>query len=116
MAVLPHHRPVECKTIDGTIIAGWLYTVDGPAPAIIMSHGVRFLQIEHAILLKYRLGTYRCTQFNCVKEMTLPEVAEAFHSKGYNVLLYDARSVGASGGQPRNLLNPMQIAEDLSGG
>ena len=45
MAVLPHHRPVECKTIDGTTIAGWLYTVDGPAPAIIMSHGVRFLQI-----------------------------------------------------------------------
>ena len=48
--------------------------------------------------------------------MTLPEVAEAFQSKGYNVLLYDARSVGASGGQPRNLLNPLQMAEDLSGG
>jgi pimeloyl-ACP methyl ester carboxylesterase len=55
-----------------------------------------------------------CIQFNCVKEMTLPEVAEEFHSKGYNVLLYDARSVGGSGGQPRNLLNPLQMAEDLS--
>ncbi len=46
--------------------------------------------------------------------MTLPDVAEAFHSHGFNVLLYDARSVGASGGQPRNLLNPLQMAEDLS--
>ncbi|KUI64496.1 hypothetical protein VM1G_00045 [Cytospora mali] len=85
------HRLVECKTIDGTTISAWLYTVDVPAPAIIMSHG-----------------------FNCVKEMTLPDVAEAFHSNGYNVLLYDARSVGGSGGQPRNLLNPLQMAEDLS--
>ncbi|KAK4223156.1 Alpha/Beta hydrolase protein [Podospora fimiseda] len=88
---MPRHRPVECKTLDGTSISGWLYTVDGPAPAIIMSHG-----------------------FNCVKEMTLPDVAEAFNSLGYNVLLYDARSVGGSGGQPRNLLNPLQMAEDLS--
>ncbi|KAK3985843.1 Alpha/Beta hydrolase protein [Cladorrhinum sp. PSN332] len=88
---MPRHRPVECKTLDGTSISGWLYTVEGPAPAIIMSHG-----------------------FNCVKEFTLPDVAEAFNSLGYNVLLYDARSVGGSGGQPRNLLNPLQMAEDLS--
>lgn len=47
--------------------------------------------------------------------MTLPDVAEAFQSQGFNVLLYDARSVGGSGGQPRNLLNPLQMAEDLSG-
>lgn len=46
--------------------------------------------------------------------MTLPDVAEAFQSAGFNVLLYDARSVGASSGQPRNLLNPLQMAEDLS--
>lgn len=47
--------------------------------------------------------------------MTLPDVAEAFQSHGFNVLLYDARSVGGSGGQPRNLLDPLQMAEDLSG-
>lgn len=47
--------------------------------------------------------------------MTLPDVAEDFQSHGFNVLLYDARSVGGSGGQPRNLLNPLQMAEDLSG-
>ena len=40
MAALPRHRLVECMTIDGTSISGWLYTVNGPAPAIIMSHGV----------------------------------------------------------------------------
>ncbi|KAI0473334.1 alpha/beta-hydrolase [Xylariaceae sp. FL0804] len=91
MAPQQGHRLMNCTTINGTLISAWLYTVDGPAPAIIISHG-----------------------FNCVKEMTLPEVAEAFQSQGFNVLLYDARSVGASGGEPRNLLNPLQMAEDLS--
>ncbi|XDG09708.1 hypothetical protein ABKA04_009323 [Annulohypoxylon sp. FPYF3050] len=88
---MTRHRLIECKTIDSTRISAWLYTTEKVAPALIMSHG-----------------------FNCVKEMTLPDVAEAFHSSGYNVLLYDARSVGASGGQPRNLLDPLQMAEDLS--
>lgn len=47
--------------------------------------------------------------------MALPEVAEGLHALGYNVLLYDARSVGSSGGQVRNLIDPLQMAEDLSG-
>lgn len=47
--------------------------------------------------------------------MTLPDVAEWFQRHGYNVLLYDARSVGASGGLPRNQLDVLQMAEDLSG-
>lgn len=47
--------------------------------------------------------------------MTLPETAENFQSLGYNVLLYDARSVGASDGEPRNQLSPYQMAEDVSG-
>lgn len=54
-------------------------------------------------------------QFNCVKEMTLPEVAENFQSAGFNVLLYDTRSVGASDGEPRNQPSPYQMAEDISG-
>jgi cephalosporin-C deacetylase-like acetyl esterase len=47
--------------------------------------------------------------------MTLPEAAENFQSLGYNVLLYDARSVGDSDGEPRNQPSPYQIAEDISG-
>lgn len=47
--------------------------------------------------------------------MALPDVAEDFHALGYNVFLYDARSVGSSGGHLRNLIDPLQMAEDLSG-
>lgn len=43
MAIISRYRLVECQTIDGTIISAWLYEVDGPAPAIIMSHGVSSL-------------------------------------------------------------------------
>lgn len=42
-------------------------------------------------------------------------MAEGFHALGYNVLFYDARSVGGSGGSLRNLIDPLQMAEDLSG-
>ncbi|KAI1097880.1 Alpha/Beta hydrolase protein [Jackrogersella minutella] len=91
MFVSSRHRLVECTTIDGTLISAWLYEARGPAPAIIMSHG-----------------------FNCVKEMALPDIAEDFHALGYNVFLYDARSVGSSGGHLRNLIDPLQMAEDLS--
>lgn len=46
--------------------------------------------------------------------MTLPDVAEWFHAHGYNVLLYDPRSVGTSDGLPRNQIDPLQMAQDLS--
>ncbi|KAI9148344.1 Thiohydrolase [Paramyrothecium foliicola] len=85
------YETFECRTIDGTIIRGWFYAVSGRAPAIIMTPG-----------------------FNCVKEMLLPEVAECFHSLGYNAFVYDPRSVGDSDGLPKNLINPLQQAEDLS--
>ncbi len=39
--IAQRHQPVECTTIDGIILRGWLYTVPGPAPGIIMTHGVR---------------------------------------------------------------------------
>jgi alpha-beta hydrolase superfamily lysophospholipase len=47
--------------------------------------------------------------------MSVPETAEGFQSAGYNVLLYDSRSVGGSGGLPKNQINPQQIVEDVSG-
>ncbi|EQB51418.1 hypothetical protein CGLO_09033 [Colletotrichum gloeosporioides Cg-14] len=83
---------VEYKTIDGVVLRGLFYAAgDGPAPAIIMTHG-----------------------FNCVKEMLLPELAEWFQSLGFNTLIYDPRSIGDSDGLPRNHISPLQQAEDLS--
>lgn len=41
MAPLSSFQVVECKTIDGIIIRGRFYAVDGKAPAIIMTPGVR---------------------------------------------------------------------------
>ncbi|KAI0407764.1 Alpha/Beta hydrolase protein [Xylaria palmicola] len=88
---LPPFDDIECTTIDGTTLRGWLYSVKGPAPAVIMSHGL-----------------------NCVKEMRLPALAKYFQSMGYNVLLYDMRGLGASDGLPRNQLDPLQAAQDIS--
>lgn len=47
--------------------------------------------------------------------MSLPDIARWFQSRGYNVLLYDARSIGASDGTPRNQPDVLQMAEDVSG-
>ncbi|KAK4240552.1 Alpha/Beta hydrolase protein [Achaetomium macrosporum] len=87
----PRYEVVTCKTIDGITLEGWFYPAEGPAPAIVMTHG-----------------------FNCVKEMSLSDTAEGFQRRGYNVYLYDSRSVGASGGHPRNQIDPLQMAEDVS--
>lgn len=54
-------------------------------------------------------------QFNCVKEMLLPDVAEAFQSLGLNAFIYDPRSIGDSDGIPKNQIDPLQQVEDLSG-
>jgi hypothetical protein len=35
------YEKLECKTLDGIFIRGWFYPVEGRAPVIIMSHGVR---------------------------------------------------------------------------
>ncbi|KAL8841189.1 MAG: hypothetical protein Q9170_001043 [Blastenia crenularia] len=91
MGSLPAQHTVDFKTIDGISLEAWYYPVPGPAPAIIMTHGL-----------------------NCVKEMSLAETAERFQSAGYNVLLYDSRGIGGSGGLPRNQIDPLQQAEDVS--
>ncbi|OTB00609.1 hypothetical protein M426DRAFT_75686 [Hypoxylon sp. CI-4A] len=77
--------------LDGVTLESWFYEVEGPAPAIVMTHG-----------------------FNCVKEMSLAETAEAFQAAGFNVLLYDSRGVGGSGGMPRNQIDPLKMVEDIS--
>ena len=51
-------------------------------------------------------------QFNNIKEMIAADVAEHFHAAGFNVLLYDPRTIGASDGLPRNEPNPARNVED----
>lgn len=40
------HRTVKCKTIDGITLEGWFYEVKGPAPAIVMTHGVSIFNVS----------------------------------------------------------------------
>ncbi|HEY1518699.1 MAG TPA: alpha/beta hydrolase [Solirubrobacteraceae bacterium] len=77
---------------DGVTLHGWLYTADGssgPAPAIVMSHG-----------------------FSAVKEMYLDRFAEAFANAGLAALVYDNRNFGASGGEPRQEIDPWEQVRD----
>lgn len=77
---------------DGVTLHGWLYTPDGSsglAPAIVMTHG-----------------------FSAVKEMYLDRFAEAFANAGLAGLLYDNRNFGASGGEPRQEIDPWAQVRD----
>lgn len=47
--------------------------------------------------------------------MLLPDIAETFQSQGFNTYIYDPRSIGDSDGSPKNLIDPLQQAEDLAG-
>ena len=49
-----------------------------------------------------------------MKEMFIPEVAEAFQLAGITALIYDPRNTGMSEGQPRNEIDPMKQIEDYS--
>ncbi|GME49571.1 hypothetical protein BP5796_01703 [Neofusicoccum parvum] len=82
---------VSFKTLDGITICGALYPAAQRGPAVVMTPG-----------------------FNCVKEMLLPEVAEAFQQAGITALIYDPRSIGLSGGIPRNEIDPVKQTEDYS--
>ena len=65
--------------------AGWLYRpegFEGPRPLMVMAHG-----------------------FSGTKELRLPAYAERFCAAGIGVLLFDYRHFGASGGEPRELLD-----------
>lgn len=57
---------------------------------------------------------FESAQINVVKEILLPQVAKGFQSKGFNVFIHDCRSIGGSDGFPRNQLDPLQYAEDIS--
>lgn len=79
---------------EGTACAGWLYLpkdVKNPVPGIVMAHGIA-----------------------AVKEMLdVPAFAEAFAQAGFAVLLFDYRYWGASDGEPRHQVYPMEQIEDF---
>ncbi|TQV81836.1 alpha/beta hydrolase [Denitrobaculum tricleocarpae] len=81
---------VTFKTEDGTELAGWFYrAAPTPAPCVIMAHG-----------------------FSATKEMHLAGFAETFQRAGMNVLVYDNRNLGQSGGEPRGEIDPDQQIAD----
>ena len=71
-------------TSAGAECAGWLYRPGGagPHPIVVMAHG-----------------------FSATREMRLDAYAERFAAAGIGVLLFDYRHFGASGGEPRQLLD-----------
>jgi len=79
--------PVE----GGIQLAAWLYLPDGPGrhPAITMSHG-----------------------FAATRYHSLEQFASAFAAAGFAVLVHEHRGFGASGGEPRQDINPWQQIAD----
>jgi fermentation-respiration switch protein FrsA (DUF1100 family) len=77
---------------EGVTLRGWFYDADGrsgAAPTIVMAHG-----------------------FSAVKEMYLDRFAEAFAGAGLNALVFDNRNFGASDGEPRCEIDPVQQVRD----
>jgi uncharacterized protein len=84
-------RDIEFKA-DGVTLKGWLYKPNkgkSPFPTVVMAHG-----------------------FSGVKEMTLDKYAEVFVDAGLAVLVYDNRCLGASGGRPRQDIDPTMQLRD----
>ncbi|KAH7319001.1 Alpha/Beta hydrolase protein [Rhexocercosporidium sp. MPI-PUGE-AT-0058] len=54
------------------------------------------------------------TEFACVKEMFIPDVAEAFQAANITALIYDPRNTGASEGLPRQEIIPQKQIQDYS--
>ncbi|KAI9719959.1 MAG: hypothetical protein M1828_005997 [Chrysothrix sp. TS-e1954] len=82
---------VSFRTVDGLVLRGWLYPAASVGPSIIITPGLP-----------------------CVKEMFVPQVAEAFQSAGISALVYDPRNLGDSDGQPRNEIDPAKQVSDYS--
>jgi cephalosporin-C deacetylase-like acetyl esterase len=82
----PDRVDVEFPDHEGVTLRGWLYPGVGavaPGAGLVMAHG-----------------------FSATKEMALDRFAEAFAAAGITVLAYDHRCLGASDGEPRQLVDP----------
>ena len=80
---------------DGTGLSGELWlpvgaSPEAPVPGVVMSHG-----------------------FSATRGMALPSFAEAFARAGIAVCLYDHRNLGASGGEPRQAIDPWRQTLDM---
>ncbi|MBM4266221.1 MAG: alpha/beta hydrolase [Deltaproteobacteria bacterium] len=93
------------ETIDGGVVrrdlrfpcgestcAGWMYLPEAgsePPPVVVMGHG-----------------------FAGTRDVGLPPIAERLAREGLAVFVFDYRSFGASGGTPRQLVDPWQELDD----
>lgn len=82
-------RDIEFCGHGGVVLRGWWYAPVARAPTIVMAHG-----------------------FSATKEMALDAYAARFAHVGCGVLVYDHRHLGASDGEPRQLINPWAQARD----
>jgi uncharacterized protein len=85
-------RDIEFPAHDGVTLRGWLYRPEGgdaPGPGVVMAHG-----------------------FSATKEMALDRYADVFVDGGLTVLVYDHRGLGASEGEPRQVVDPWAQARD----
>lgn len=85
---------VEFEGHGGVVLRGWYHRPAGaaagaPVPGVVMAHG-----------------------FSATKEMALDAYAEVFCAAGLAVLVYDHRCLGASDGEPRQVINPWAQARD----
>jgi fermentation-respiration switch protein FrsA (DUF1100 family) len=78
----------EDVTLAGEI-AAWLYRPEGASGCVVMAHGL-----------------------SAVRDMRLPAYAERFAAAGLAVLLFDYRFFGASGGEPRQVVDIGAQLED----
>lgn len=83
---------IEFKGEGDVTLRGWFYPaqgVDGPAPAVVLSHGL-----------------------TAVKEMHIGAFAEAFSAAGLSALVYDHHGFGDSDGLPRQEVDPVRQYRD----
>jgi cephalosporin-C deacetylase-like acetyl esterase len=88
------HTDIEFEGHGGVVLRGRLHLPDdasaaAPVAGIVMAHG-----------------------FSATKEMALDDYAERFAAAGFAVLAYDHRCLGASDGEPRQVINPWAQTRD----
>lgn len=87
MSAVPTVRTDVTIASDGVALAAWHYrpAADGPRPAVVMAHG-----------------------FAAVKELGLDPFATALAEAGFVVVAFDHPGFGASGGRPRQEVDPQR--------